>query len=88
MRWQVFPSIHAEHCQMVSIEAQISQIVANSMAKFTGQLCGDFQLGGYLSSHTFEDHLSISDRPEKNPQEKHTSESLVMIYTRIICSLV
>jgi len=39
--------------QMVLFEAHlISKIVANSMAKFNGQFCGDFQPGGYLSSHT------------------------------------
>jgi len=36
----------------------------------------------------FEDHLSTSDRPEKQSQEKQTSESLAMIYTWIISSLV
>jgi len=47
IKWQVFPFLHTdnEYCQMVSsslFELYISQIVANSMTKFTGQSCENF----------------------------------------------
>jgi len=63
------------------------------MVKPSGQLCGDFQLGGYLSIHTTAiwrppKHLSTSDRPEKTAQEKQTSESLAMACTWIVSLLV
>jgi len=55
---------------MVSFELCISQIIANLMAEFTGQSCGDFQLGGYLSIHTTAiwrppEHSSMSDKSKK-----------------------
>jgi len=43
------------------------------MAKLSGQLCGDFQLGGYACPVTllpFEDQLNTSDRPEKQAPGK------------------
>jgi len=45
------------------------------MAKLSGQSCGDFQLGGYLSNQTTAiwtplEHLSMSDGPEKQASGK------------------
>jgi len=44
----------------------MSQIVANLIAKLSGYSCGDFQPGACLFTPLpFEDHSSMSDRPEK-----------------------
>jgi len=45
------------------------------MAKFSGQLCGNFQLSGCLSSHTTAiwrspEHSSMLDRPKKQTPGK------------------
>jgi len=60
------------------------------MAKPFGQLCGDFHTCSFTPL-PFEDHPSTQAHqtgPRKQPQEKQTSESLAMAYTRIVSSLV
>jgi len=54
------------------------------MAKLSGRLCGDFQPGGHLSIY----QLPFKGHPRKQPQEKKTSESLAIIYTWVVSSLV
>jgi len=41
-----------------------------------------------VTSLPFEDHLSMSDWPEKQAPENQTSEPLAMIHTWIVSSLV
>jgi len=50
------------------------------MAKLSGQSCDDFKLGGCLSIHTTAiwkppEHLSMSDRPEKQAPGKVNQEN-------------
>jgi len=63
------------------------------MAKLSGQLCGDFQPGGAcpVTPLPFEDHSSTRARQtglRNKPQEKQTRESLAMIHTWIVSSLM
>jgi len=71
----------------------MSQIVANLMAKLSGQSCGDFQLGRCLSIHTTAigrppEYSSMSDRPEKQASGKADQGTMAMIHTWIVSSLM
>jgi len=51
------------------------------MAKVSGQLCGDFQLGGCLSSHTtaiwrLPEYSSTLDSPEKQAPGNAEQETI------------
>jgi len=63
------------------------------MVKLSSQLCVDFQLGGFLSSHTTAirrppGHSNMSDRAEKQAPGKQTREPLALIHTWIVNSLM